>query len=75
MEFGRPNPPRVASQGPDGGPVQLRLTAYRRSGAVVSAPATLSPIRQLPDNRCELPGYSILAQFTPAGTLACYPLA
>lgn len=76
MNFDRLIPARVASAGPDGGPVHLRLTAYRRPGAaVVSASATLTPIRQLPANRCELRGYSILAQFTPAGTLGYFPIA
>lgn len=75
MEFGSLIPARVARLGPDGGPVRLTVTAYGRSKPVLSASATLSPIRQPPASRCELRGYTIIAQLTPDGTLGYYQLA
>jgi hypothetical protein len=71
-DFGRLIPAELARHGPDGVPARISLTAYSQSKATVSASATLDPTRQLPDNRCELRGYVILAQFNADGTLGYY---
>lgn len=75
MEFGGLIPARVARLGPDGGPVQLTVTAYGPSRAILSASATLSPIRQPPASRCELRGYTIIAQLTPNGSLGYFQVS
>jgi hypothetical protein len=75
MDFSRLVPAGPAGQGPDGGPVDLTVTAYSESGPVTTATAALSPIRQLPANRCELNGYVISAEFYPDGHLSYYPIA
>lgn len=75
MQFGRLIPARIAKPGPDGGPLHLTATVYGRSGPILSASATLSPMRRAPASKCELRGYTVLAQLTPGGTLRYYPIA
>jgi len=75
MQFGSLIPASIARQGPDGAPIHLTVTVYGRSGPILSASATLSPMRRAPANRCDLRGYTILAQLTPDGTLGYYPIA
>jgi hypothetical protein len=75
MDFSRLVPAGPAGRGPDGGPLDLTVTAYGQAGPVMTATAVLSPIRQLPANRCELSGYVISAEFYPDGHLSYYPIA
>lgn len=75
MQFGRLIPARIASQGPDGGLIQLTVTVYGRSGPILSASATFSPLRSAPTHQCEVRAYAILVQLTPDGALRYYPIA
>lgn len=74
LEFGRLIPASVAGMGADGGDIHLTVTAFDRAGPVLSASATLGPLRRAPASQCLLRGYTIIAQLTQDETLTYLPV-
>ncbi len=75
MEFGRLIPAGVASQGPHGPALHIRVTAYAGARMAVSAAGVFSPVSQIPASSCEPRSYYVTTWLTQSGTLTFYRLA